>query len=615
MNNQPGQGPQTPNQNPNRRNFFMYAAIALLIMMLLNAFVMPQVHGANVTEVDYGTFLKMVDGEVDGVTVDAVQIDENGQEILFSAKDETGKVSYYSTGVFPDAELVDRLSANENIKFTKLAPQENSFLMQFLLNWVLPTLILMLPMIWMMRFMQKKGGGMFGMGKSNAKMYVENQTGKRFADVAGQDEAKEALSEIVDFLHSPAKYNSIGATMPKGALLVGPPGTGKTLLAKAMAGESDVTFIAAEGNEFLKKYVGEGSARVHELFSLARKYAPSVLFIDEIDAVGKDRTGQDANNSADVLTAFLTEMDGVKTKADRPVFVLAATNYDVDQTSSRRLDPALLRRFDRRILVDLPNKAEREQYLKMRFGENPCVFVTPDGLENVAVRSANMSLADLESVVELALRMAIRTDNHAVDDALFEEAFETYSSGEVRAWAVSELTRTARHEAGHAFVLWHSGQKPAYLTVVARGSHGGYMQGAAQEDKGTYTKKELLTRVRTALGGRAAELVYYGDEDGVSTGASADLASATAVAKAMVCSYGMDEQTGLASVESANLSVGSQPMKRVNEILEKELQNAKAILQENRAAVDALVAALMEKNHLRGKEIDALLSAHVKGVK
>ena len=437
----------------------------------------------------------------------------------------------------------------------------------------------------------------------------------RFSDVIGAEDAKDELKYFVKYLKDPATFARSGLRPPKGVLLYGPPGTGKTLLAKAMAGESDVTFIAAEGNEFLKKYVGEGSAKVHELFSLARKYAPSVLFIDEIDAVGKDRTGQDANNSADVLTAFLTEMDGVKTKGDRPVFVLAATNYDVDQTSSRRLDPALLRRFDRRILVDLPSKAEREQYLKLRFGANPCVQVTPDGLENVAVRSANMSLADLESVVELALRMAVRTENHVVDDMLFEEAFETYSNGEVRAWAVSELTRTARHEAGHAFVLWHSGETPAYLTVVARGSHGGYMQGAAQEDKGTYTKKELLTRIRTALGGRAAELVYYGDEDGVSTGAAADLGSATEVAKAMVCAYGMDEETGLASVDTALLSVSSQPMKRVNEILEKELQNAKAILQENRAAVDALVTTLMEKNHLRGKEIDALLSAHAKGAK
>ena len=234
MNDQPGLGPQSPNQN--RRNFFLYAAIALLIMMLLNAFVMPMLHGANITEVDYGTFLRMVDGEVEGVTVDTVQIDENGQEIIFSAKDSTGQVSYYSTGAFPDAELVDRLSANEDIKFTKVTPQENGFLMDFLVSWVLPTLILMLPMVWMMRYLQKRGGGMFGMGKSSAKLYVENQTGKRFADVAGQDEAKEALSEIVDFLHSPAKYNSIGATMPKGALLVGPPGTGKTLLAKAVAG-------------------------------------------------------------------------------------------------------------------------------------------------------------------------------------------------------------------------------------------------------------------------------------------------------------------------------------------------------------------------------------------
>ena len=353
MNNQPGQGPQAPNQNPNRRNFFVYAAIALLIMMLLNAFVMPRVHGANITEVDYGTFLKMIDGEVEGVTVDAVQIDENGQEIIFSAKDETGKETYYSTGVFPDAELVDRLKANENIRFTKLAPQENSFLMEFLLTWVLPTLILMLPMIWMMRYMQKKGGGgMFGMGKSNAKMYVENQTGKRFADVAGQDEAKEALSEIVDFLHSPAKYNSIGATMPKGALLVGPPGTGKTLLAKAVAGEANVPFFSIAGSEFVEMFVGQGAARVRDLFKQAKEKAPCIVFIDEIDTIGKKRDGAGIGGNDEreqTLNQLLSEMDGFDGATG--IIILAATNRP------ETLDAALLRpgRCDRRSPVELPD--------------------------------------------------------------------------------------------------------------------------------------------------------------------------------------------------------------------------------------------------------------------
>ncbi len=311
MNDQPGLGPQTPNQN--RRNFFLYAAIALLIMMLLNAFVMPMLHGANITEVDYGTFLRMVDGEVEGVTVDTVQIDENGQEIIFSAKDSTGQVSYYSTGAFPDAELVDRLSANEDIKFTKVTPQENGFLMDFLVSWVLPTLILMLPMVWMMRYLQKRGGGMFGMGKCSAKMYVENQTGKTFADVAGQDEAKEALSEIVDFLHNPAKYNSMGAIMPKGVLLVGPPGTGKTLLAKAVAGEAGVPFFSIAGSEFVEMFVGQGAARVRDLFKQAKEKAPCIVFIDEIDTIGKKRDGAGIGGNDEreqTLNQLLSEMDG-----------------------------------------------------------------------------------------------------------------------------------------------------------------------------------------------------------------------------------------------------------------------------------------------------------------
>ena len=337
MNDQPGLGPQTPNQN--RRNFFLYAAIALLIMMLLNAFVMPMLHGANITEVDYGTFLRMVDGEVEGVTVDTVQIDENGQEIIFSAKDSAGQVSYYSTGAFPDAELVDRLSANEDIKFTKVSPQENGFLMDFLVSWVLPTLILMLPMVWMMRYLQKRGGGgMFGMGKSSAKLYVENQTGKRFADVAGQDEAKEALSEIVDFLHSPAKYNSIGATMPKGALLVGPPGTGKTLLAKAVAGEAGVPFFSIAGSEFVEMFVGQGAARVRDLFKQAKEKAPCIVFIDEIDTIGKKRDGAGIGGNDEreqTLNQLLSEMDGFD--GTTGIIILAATNRP------ETLDAALLR--------------------------------------------------------------------------------------------------------------------------------------------------------------------------------------------------------------------------------------------------------------------------------
>ncbi len=429
MNDQPGLGPQTPNQN--RRNFFLYAAIALLIMMLLNAFVMPMLHGANITEVDYGTFLRMVDGEVEGVTVDTVQIDENGQEIIFSAKDSTGQVSYYSTGAFPDAELVDRLSANEDIKFTKVPPQENGFLMDFLVSWVLPTLILMLPMVWMMRYLQKRGGGMFGMGKSSAKLYVENQTGKRFADVAGQDEAKEALSEIVDFLHSPAKYNSIGATMPKGALLVGPPGTGKTLLAKAVAGEAGVPFFSIAGSEFVEMFVGQGAARVRDLFKQAKEKAPCIVFIDEIDTIGKKRDGAGIGGNDEreqTLNQLLSEMDGFD--GTTGIIILAATNRP------ETLDAALLRpgRFDRRIPVELPDLKGREAILKVH-AKNVMMADNVDFLA-VARATAGSSGADLANLINEAALRAVKHSRRIVTQEDLTESVDVVLAGYERKNAI-----------------------------------------------------------------------------------------------------------------------------------------------------------------------------------
>ncbi|WP_300347374.1 AAA family ATPase [uncultured Oscillibacter sp.] len=301
-----------------------------------------------------------------------------------------------------------------------------------------------------------------------------------------------------------------------------------------MAGESDVTFIAAEGNQFLKKYVGEGPESVHALFNTARKYAPSILFVDEIDAIGKNRDGSDGVNSADVLTAFLTEMDGFNVKSDKPVFVLAATNFDINDNGARSLDPALVRRFDNKIMVDLPNKAERGLYIKQKTNAHPAIDVSDGEIENIAMRSTGMSLAELELVLELALRNAVKSENFTVTDEILENAFESFNSGEVKKWAPEELERTARHEAGHALLCWLGGETPSYLTIVARASHGGYMQHGGNEDKGSYTKEELLARIRTALGGRAAETVYYGDYGGVSTGARSDLQNATRTAEHMM---------------------------------------------------------------------------------
>lgn len=433
-----------------------------------------------------------------------------------------------------------------------------------------------------------------------------------FKDVIGAEDAKQELKYFVEFLKNPVEYLRKGVRSPKGVLLYGPPGTGKTLLAKAMAGESGVTFLRAEGNEFLKRYVGEGAEAVHSLFNAARKYAPSIVFIDEIDAIGKDRNSLgDGDSNGDVLTALLTEMDGFNTDTTKPVFVLAATNYGVEPGRGKSLDAALLRRFDRRIYIDLPNKEERKRYIEMKLNKSSSVKLSADQVENIALRSTGMSLAELESVFEMALRSAIRSENGTVGDAEFEEAFETFNSGEKKEWSPDTLKRTARHEAGHALICWMSGEKPTYLTIVSRGDHGGYMQHANSEDKAVYTKNELLGKIRTSLGGRASEVVYYGAEDGISTGASGDLYSATRIAEQMICSYGMDESVGMSCIDPS--TAASQEIRaKINSILSDELKNAISIIESNKKAIDAMVDALLERNHLKEKEIDEIFSSTVK---
>lgn len=436
----------------------------------------------------------------------------------------------------------------------------------------------------------------------------------RFSQVIGAEDAKKELCFFVDYLKNPKKFMGSGLRAPRGILLYGPPGTGKTMLAKAMACEADVTFIAAEGNQFKVKWVGDGEKRVHELFAIARKYAPSVLFVDEIDAIAQERKGSKdgSRGSAEgVLTAFLTEMDGFKSDPSRPVFVLAATNFDVKPGTPKSLDAALLRRFDRKIYIDLPTKDERIRYIKMKTAGQSAFDITDDAIDNFAVRSTGSSLADLENVLELALRDAFRAENLKVDDMILENAFETYTSGEEKKWDPELLLRVARHEAGHTLICWLSGEKPSYVTVVSRAEHGGYMQHGDNEDKALYTKKELLAKIRTSLGGRAAELVCYGDEDGLSTGASGDLISATSVAKSLVCSYGMDSGHGLASISAGELATGEialQVRKAVNDILESEMENAVRLIADNKDRLDRLVDELLKKNRLAEKEIDALLS-------
>ncbi len=429
-----------------------------------------------------------------------------------------------------------------------------------------------------------------------------------FDDVIGAEDAKNELRYFVEYLKNPKKYIGTGVRAPKGIILYGPPGTGKTMLAKAMACESDVTFINAEGNQFLQKLVGEGKDKVHELFRVARKYAPSILFVDEIDAIAKERTGGEnaLQNGEDILTAFLAEMDGFKNDPSKPVFVLAATNFDVEPGSSRSLDAALMRRFDRKLYIDLPKKDERIRFMRKKLASNKAFEVSDEKMANLAVRSTGMSLADLESVFELALRSMIREGILKVNDDVLDDAFETFNGGEVKKWDAATIERVARHEAGHTYIAWRSGETPSYVTVVSRGDHGGYMQHDSDEDKAIYTKDELLSRIRTSLGGRAAEIVYYGERDGLSTGPSSDLISATSTAQKIICTFGMDADFGLAVVTTRSARDGElsgEVRSAVNRILDEEMKRAIAQITEGKPAIDALVEKLISENHLGGDEI------------
>ena len=431
-----------------------------------------------------------------------------------------------------------------------------------------------------------------------------------FDDIIGAQDAKSELKYFAEYLRSPKKFAAAGVKMPKGALLYGPPGTGKTMLAKALAAQSGVTFIYTEGNKFLKKYVGEGPEKVHDLFRSARKYAPTIVFIDEIDAIAKERHGDERVAAGEeTLTALLAEMDGFNVDSTKPVFVLAATNFDVATGSPRSLDQALVRRFDRRIYVDLPTDEERKQFMLRKCAKNAMFDIGEQDIDNLAVRTVGMSLSDLDSIFEFALRQALRAELNKVKADILDEAFETYVNGEKKNWSEAEVERVARHEAGHAFLCWQSGETPSYLTIVARSDHGGYMQHDSTEKKTIYTKDELLSRIRVALGGRAAEIVCYGECGGVSTGASGDLVSATAIAERIVCSYGMVDECGLAVSDPRTLrsgDVAKEVRKAVNKLLSEQMSQAIEKIRANKDMLDVLSNELMQKSHLSANEITEL---------
>lgn len=430
----------------------------------------------------------------------------------------------------------------------------------------------------------------------------------RFCDVIGAQQAKDELSFFIEYLQNPKRFTARGLNPPKGVLLYGPPGTGKTMLAKAMAGESDVAFIPAVGSSFVTKYQGSGPEAVRSLFRKARKYAPALIFIDEIDAIGRKRGQFNSGHGEEMaLNALLAEMDGFSVDPKRPVFVLAATNFDVEDGRGGVgvLDPALTRRFDCKILIDLPDESEREALIRQKLSQCKLHDVTENAIKRIASRSVGMSPAILSSIMEMANRIAIKSDK-LIDDATLDEAFETFKHGEKKDWGLDYLERVARHEAGHALLSWLSGSTPAYLTIVARGDHGGYMEHPIEKLGPLQTKQALLARIRTSLAGRAAEIVYYGDQCGISTGASGDLANASSIARAMLLTYGMYDDYGLCVLSDMEPS-SDDIRSRVNEILKQELVRTIELIRANTGRIDQLVEALLKKNKLTSAEIEDCL--------
>ncbi|MCO1599918.1 ATP-dependent zinc metalloprotease FtsH [Desulfosporosinus nitroreducens] len=601
-------------KNPPKKPLIYYSLVAMVILLLLNALVFPELMKQKVTQVDYGNFLT----QVEKGSVLEVEIQDN--QIGFIAKNESGEEIVYATGAMNDPDLVNRLH-NAGVKFSQVIPKENSPLINFLLTWILPLILFIGIGQLLARQMQKRMGGMNAMtfGKSNAKIYVQAQTGKTFADVAGQNESKEALAEIVDFLHNPKRYAEIGANLPKGALLVGPPGTGKTLLAKAVAGEAKVPFFSISGSEFVEMFVGMGAAKVRDLFKQANEKAPCIIFIDEIDTIGKKRGngGFGGNDEREqTLNQLLTEMDGFDGK--KGVVILAATNRP------ETLDNALLRpgRFDRRIPVELPDLAGREAILKVH-AQTIKMDETID-YKAIARATSGASGADLANIINEGALRAVKYGRTRVKQEDLEESVEVVIAGYERKGAVishKEKEIIAYHEIGHALVAAkQTDSAPVHkITIIPRTSGAlGYTMQVEEGERVLMNKEEAFNKIATFTGGRAAEELIFGT---FTTGASNDIEQATKIARSMVTRFGMSKNFDMMALETVNnpylggdtsLSCSSQTAAKIDEevlaIIKSAHEKAISILKENTDKLHELARFLLNKETITGDEFMAILS-------
>lgn len=596
--------------NDKKRPLTYYYMLMLVLILVFNSVIMPMFFNPKMKEVSYNNFLQMVDeGKVSKVEITDKRL---------AAVDKNNEKEIYVTGRVEDPELANRLMKSK-VEFTQVVPKEQSPLVTFFTNWVLPILIFFgLGQLFMYFMGKRMGGNAMSFGKSNAKVYVEAQTGKSFADVAGQDEAKEALMELVDFLHNPGKYKDIGANMPKGALLVGPPGTGKTLLARAVAGEAKVPFFSISGSEFVEMFVGMGAARVRDLFKQAQEKAPCIVFIDEIDAIGKRRdNGQFGGNDEreQTLNQLLSEMDGFD--GSKGVVILAATNRP------ESLDKALLRpgRFDRRIPVELPDLKGREAILKVH-ARNVRMADNID-YGTLARATAGASGAELANIINEGALRAVKMHRNVVEQEDLEESIETVIAGYQRKGAVispAEKKVIAYHEIGHALVAaMQKHSAPVHkITIIPRTNGAlGYTMQISENDSVLMTKEELFNKIVTMTGGRSAEEVVFGS---ITSGASNDIEQATKVARSMVTRLGMTEEFDMMATEViANRYLGGDAALQCSEatagkidakvlaLIKEAHEKARTILQDNRDKLDVLAQYLLEKETITGEQFMALL--------